>query len=240
MAAPTIVQSNATFSLSVSSGAAVSITMTSAITAGNMVLVLVGTAHDSTGAAITINSPTMTGETFTVWTGAPNAGTASNGQTGVFATNSAAGGQTVLNVTVTYTGTGTKPDVHLHVIEINGQAASPRDAQGNTESATMSVSTSGATATATDLIIGFFYDDALSRTLVAGSGYTQVRFSNDTTNGDCGLSESKTVAATGVQTATATGNSTDIVEQSIVAIAGTAGGGGGTVMVQGLPVFWMN
>jgi hypothetical protein len=225
MPAPTITQHKSTFAINPASGGAITATFTSSVTAGNMILALVGAAHNSNNAsAVTINTPTMTGETFTAWANSANAGSSNNGQTAIFAVNSAAGGQTSVSVTVTYAG-GTSVDVHLHIIEVHGQAGSPRDIQGNTESTTMSVSTSGTTTTANDLIIGFFYDDINNITFTHGGSYAQVEQSNNSTSGDAAFSESLSVSSTGTQIATATGNGTDIVEQSIIAIAGTGAGG---------------
>lgn len=205
-AAPTISQHKSAFGNGVTS---ISATFTSSVTAGHMILVFAGLAQSST-----LNIPTMTGETFTAWAGARNAGTLTNGQTGVWATNSAAGGQTT--VTLTFT---TAADVHLHIFDIAGQAPSPRDAQGNTEAVALSVTTSGATTNATDLVIGFFYDNALNQTFTAGSGYASVEQTNNTTGGDCAFSESKTVSSTGTQTATASAGGGETREQSIVAIS---------------------
>jgi hypothetical protein len=208
--APTILQHKSNFA---ASGSSVSASFGAAVTAGNMIVACIGSAHDSN----TINTPTMTGETFANSAGASNAGSATHGQTKCYTVNSAAGGQTQVTVTVTSSNT----DVHLHIFEINGQVASPIDATGNTESTTLSVSTSASTTTANDLVIGFFYDFATNRAFSAGSGYSQVEQTNDSTGGDSALSESKTVSATGTQTATASGNSGDTCEQGIIAIAGT-------------------
>ena len=208
MPAPTIVQHVSAFANSATSLTA---TFASAVTAGHMIL-----AFGGAGQNVTFGTPTMTGETFTAWAGASNAGTAGNGQTSVFAVNSAAGGQTGVTITISPAA-----DLHLHIIEISGQAASPRDAQGNTESTTLSVSTSGATTVATDLVIGFFHDNATNTTYTVGAGYTQVELTANGPGGDAALSESKAVTATGVQTATATSSAADTINQSIVAIAGT-------------------
>jgi len=222
MPAPIIVQHKSAVGLQVTSGANTACTFTSNVTPGNMVLVFVGTAHDNSGVAITINTPTMTGETFSTWTGAPDPGTTGNGQSGVFATNTAVGGQKIVNVSLTFSSA--TPDIHIHVIEISGQSSSPRDAQGHTNSATASVSTSGATTNPNDLVFGFFYDDANNASLTVGGGYSLVELSTDATFGDAALSESKTVSSTGTQTATCGGNGTDILSQSIVVVGGAAGG----------------
>jgi hypothetical protein len=196
-----------------SSTNSINVSFASNVTAGNMILVCIAAPQNDI-----ITAPTMTGETFTVWTGSPEPGTAGNGQTSCWATNSATGGQKQVTEGTTTGSAG----IHMHIFEISGAAASPRDAQGHTQSTTMSVSTSGATTTANDLVIAFFYDFANNRTLTQGAGYAQIEQVNDVTNGDVSLSEQKTVSSTGTQTATATGNSTDTVEQSIVAVAGTA------------------
>lgn len=222
MPAPTIVQSATNIT---NAGTTVSATFASAITAGHMIVCLA-----SGGAtALTFNTPTMTGETFTNWI---TVGT--NDIAEAWASNSAVGGQTVVTLTATQA-----TDIHIHVIEVSGQAASPRDQSGSANSATLSVSTAATTTTANDLILAFFWDNATNATWVAGTGYSQVKQTNNATGGDSAISESKTVSATGVQTATASGtNGTDVCQQIILAIAGTAGGGG-TKPAPGVPVFFL-
>jgi hypothetical protein len=193
-----------------------SVSLPSNVTAGNMILAFLGTG--STG--IGINTPTMTGETFSNIAGCTHDGGATAGQIACYAVNSAAGGQKQ----VTWTVTGGTPDMHVHILEISGQSGSPQDATGNTTSTTLSVSTSGATTTANDLVIGFFYDNPNNRTFSAGSGYAALQQTNNSTGGDSAFSEDKTVSSTGVQTATASGNSGDSCTQGIIAVAGTGGG----------------
>jgi hypothetical protein len=217
MPAPTIVQHKSGFA---SNATSASVTLNSNVGAGNMILVFAGSGSTAAPTPVNFATPTMTGETFSPVSGASQGGTSGHGQSACYAVNSAVGGQK--QVTITASGSGTPSDIHVHVIEISGQAASPINATGNTESTTLSVSTSGATTVAACLIIAFFFDDANNRTFSAGSGYATIEQSNDVAGGDAGYSESKTVSSTGTQTATATGNSGDTVEQSIIAIAGAA------------------
>jgi hypothetical protein len=218
--APTVVQHNSGFSNGTTT---LSVSFGSAVTAGNMLLVWIGINQSNS-----ISTVTMTGETLTKVTGASNAGTAGNGATALYAENGAAGGQT--QVTVTTSGSD---DIHVHIIEVHGQSGSPQDATGNTESATLSVSTSASTTTANDLVVAFFWDFHTAASLTAGGSYSLIDLSQNNTGGDSALTESKTVSATGVQTATAGGNGTDVCEQGIIAIAGT---GGGAVTLYSIPL----
>lgn len=220
MPSPVVVQSKSAFSNATTSLTA---TFASSVTAGNMILVFAGASSTQDGR--TFNTPTMTGETFTPWVGAA-VSTSLNGQAICWAVNSAVGGQTSVSIS----HTGGADDIHLHIVEISGQAASPRDAQGAVSSTTLSVSTSGATTTSNDLVIGFFFDDGNNRTFTAGTGFSQVQQTNNTSGGDSGFSESTTVSSTGIQTATASGNLGDTSQQVIVAIAGSSGGGGSTII----------
>ena len=216
MSAPTIAgagaQHNSGFTTATTT---ISVSLPANATAGNMLLVWVGCGGAGTA---TINTPTMTGETFTNVAGASNTSGSNVGQHKLFVVNSCAGGQKQVTAT-----TSVSEDIHLHVMEVTGQGASPQDATGNTRSTTLSVSTSGSTTTATDLVIAFFYDNDHNQTVTAGTGYAQIEQSNNTTGGDVGFSESKTVSATGVQTATITdGGTGDTYLQGIIAVAGTS------------------
>lgn len=208
--APVIVtgQTKSAFSNSTTT---VNASFTNNVGAGHMILVWVGCS-----AGVTINTPTMSGETFTKVTGSSISPGGGNGQVALYATNSAVGGQKQVTATTT-----AGADIHLHIVEVSGQAASPQDATGSVESTTMSVATSGATTFATDLVIAFFFDNNLNRTITAGGSYVQVQQTNNTTGGDVGFSESLATSSTGVQTATASGNSGDVVDQGIIAIKGT-------------------
>ena len=209
--APTIIQSNGCF---VNSGNPVNCSFGSAVTAGNEIIAICGMAQNST-----ISSVTMTGETFTNVAAASNSGSAGHGRIGTYEVASAVGGQTQ----VTCNRTTGNADIHLIILEIHGQPASPDDATGNTNSTTLSVSTSGATTVATDLVVAGFMDDDNNQTFTAGgSGYTQCTNcqTNNTTGGDAMFVETKTTSSTGTQTAAPTGNAGDTVAQGILAIKG--------------------
>lgn len=213
-AAPTIVQTSPSTCFA-SSASTITCAFASNVTAGHTILACLGTAQ----AVTTVNTPTMTGETFTKITGMSNAGASTQGQVSCYATNSAVGGHNSLTWT-----DSTADDMHVHMAEISGQSGSPQDATGNTNGTTCSVSTSASTTTANDLVIAFFYDNNANHTITAGSGYSQMQQTNNTTGGDVAFSEDKSVSATGTQTATCSGNSTDNLAQGIIAIAGSGGG----------------
>jgi hypothetical protein len=214
-AAPTLSQHASNFSNATTT---VSATFPSAPANGDVVIACGGVG----GSGVTMNTPTMTGGTFTSWTSIANG---ANGTAQCWLTGTVSGAGT--SVALTSSGAA---DIHLHVFDVSGQAASPKDNQGAANSsANPATVTSGATTTANDLIIPFFFDNANNQTLTAGAGYSSVDQSNNTTGGDVGLSEQKTVAATGTQTATAGGNAlADTLQCIVLAVAGTAGGGGGT------------
>jgi hypothetical protein len=210
--APAIVQSNSGFS---NGSTSLTVTLAANVGAGHMILVFV--TGVSTQDGCTINAPTMTGETFTAWSGAASS-VFNDGQAITYAVNSAAGGHNAVVMSVTG-GACSGEDAHMHVVEISGQnGTNPRDTQGATHSTTLSVSTSGSTTNANDLILAFLYCNPANRTLTAGSGYSQVRQTNNTTGGDSAFSESKSTTGTGTQTATATGNSGSLVHQIVVTV----------------------
>ncbi len=207
-ASPTVVQSSPATCLSVGT-TTISCSFPVNVTAGNMIVVWV--LNDSA----TINTPTMTGETFVNSAGCSNTASAANAVK-CFTVNSATGG----NKTVT--ATGGSGDIHVHMAEINGQTASPIDCtNAAAESSTASISCT--TTNANDLVLAFFGDEHTAKTLTVGSGYTKIQLTSGG-GGDSAISEWKSVSATGSQTATAGGNSTDAVVRSIIAIKGTAGG----------------
>ena len=211
-AAPSIVQSKSGFS---NSSTSLTVTFNTNVGTGHMILAFISGIATQNGC--TINAPTMTGETFTAWSGAASS-VNNDGQAITYFVASATGGSAAVVMSVTGGGCAGE-DPHMHIVEIQGQnVSSPQDGQGNTRSTTLSVSTSGATTGANDLVIGFFYCNPANRTFTAGAGYAQVQQTNNSTGGDSAFSESKTVSGTGVQTATATGNSGSQVHQIIVAV----------------------
>lgn len=233
MASPSIVQSASGF---VAGGTSKTVGFTANVTPGSLIVVFIGTTQGRT-----INTPTMTGETFTLVSGATQiGGGAGSPQNACYICSPATGGQK--NVTATISGSN--DDIHLHIVEVSGQAAIPIDASGVIRSNTVSVSTSLPTNNATDLVLAFFYDTLENPLFTPGSGYAQV-----TQVGDGGwpaqsLTESQTVSSTGTQTATATIANTRSVGMGIIAIASPSSaallaaldftpGAGGTAVPQG-------
>lgn len=126
--------------------------------------------------------------------------------------------------TVKFTWTGSGTAAFIHIWEISGcDTANPLDQTGTVvSSSTASVSTTNPTTNANELVFAFFADSPNSRSLVAGSGYSPSEFTNNVTGGDCAISEVKIVSSTGTQTATITGNSTDVLSQIIATFAQAA------------------
>ena len=187
---------------------ALTLTFASNVTAGNRVIVFQGCTG---GGGNTLHPPAMSGEMFVPIVGLSSIGSA--GQAQGWMIEKAAGGQKIINLSAS-------TDMMGAAIESSGGPA-PVDAAGQSSSATMSVSTSAATKSATDLILAFFFDNVAGPILTAGTGYAQVDFLSEGAGAQCLLVQQKTVAATGTQTATATGNGTDTVNQGILALQPT-------------------
>jgi hypothetical protein len=108
----------------------------------------------------------------------------------------------------------------LHIWEVSGlNATTPLDLTetgGPTTSTSQSLTTSGTTAVANELVFAGFYDRDNNASFSAGSGYSPSEFSDGGANHNSGLTEVKIVSSTGTQTATATcGSGTDNVYQII-------------------------
>lgn len=196
--APTIVQHKAGFT----GAASISVTLTSAVAAGNALLVWEGSNGGN-------NTPTMTGETFTHVAGASNS---TGSAVDLYLDCSAAGGQTVVN------GSTAGGFMTMAVVELHGAVSPCTDATGNTASTTYSVSTSASTTHANEVVVAFFYDEPNNRVWTAGTGYTKLDTTQDTSSGTSSIDEYETVSATGTQTATASGGAGDVTTQGIVTI----------------------
>lgn len=210
MAAPFILQHKSGF---VSASGTISVSFTNPVSKNNMILVCVGTTF--TGNA-TVNTPTMTGETFSNIAGMSNPGSGTTGQIQSFSTNSAAGGQ----VQVTTTSSSAAFDIHMHIFEIVGQTSN--EATGNIIStiSSLAVTTSTGISNLNNLNIAFFYDRSGTPSITAGFGYVQVELSNNVANGDVGFSESGVAQITSTQTATATSSNADAFTGVIISILG--------------------
>src|SRR5215470_17542972 len=206
----TVVQSNSGFA---TGGTNPSVSFPSNNTAGNLLWVAVGSDA-------TIATPTDTrGNTYALAISVTGSG--GSGNAAIYYVASAAAGSNT--VTCHHPASG---DTHCHIAEISGlTTTSPLDQTGSVaSSSTCSVSTAGATTQANEWVAAFFYDAPFSRTLTAGTGYTQLQFSNDTSAGDAAISESASATSTGVKTATCGGNSTDVLSQLITTFKATSGG----------------
>jgi len=182
------------------------VTLGSAVTAGYRVLVV-------TGSNGTNNTPTMTGETFTAYTGASGCQNNVGFVVSCYLITSAVGGQTVVNCS------SAGVEINCAAMVINApQGLSPKDAGGNTlvTSASLSVATSAATTNASDLIVGMFFTGTNSITYTVGSGWSAVLTSGGS-NGSLFV-ESLAPGSTGVQTATATASASANTAEAIIAI----------------------
>lgn len=124
---------------------------------------------------------------------------------------------------------GITSDIDLQIFEINQQTANPLDATGSqvqNTGTTFTISTSGATAQANELVLAIFSDDTSGTiTFTAGSGYALLE---NTQNGAASQStggESKVVSSTGVQTATITGIVGGNTWEAVIATFKEAAGG---------------
>jgi YD repeat-containing protein len=192
-AAITFKQSN--FAVPQTSVTSVTVTFTSAQTAGDLNVVVVGW-HDSTA---TVSSIVDTkGNTYAVAVG-PTVSSTHGTQTIYYASNIPAAAANGNTVTVTFSTAASKPDVRI--AEYSGLLPSaPLDKAIGAVGTTGTAASSGAITTtyANDLIIGA--DIAGTTTSAAGSGYTQ----RILTTTDKDILEDKTVTTAGSNTTTAT------------------------------------
>lgn len=116
---------------------------------------------------------------------------------------------------------GASDNIHCHIYEVKG-VTTLLDASGtHTLTGTaLTVSTSAATTNASDYVLAYFASDNSQVTFTAGAGYADPE-TTDSTSNDSAFSEDKVVAATGVQTATATASGSDAFTGLIVAFKGT-------------------
>jgi hypothetical protein len=192
-------------------GSSVSASFANNVTAGNNVYTCV-----SVNTAGTVNTPTMTGESFAAVSGmSVNPGSNANLQ--CYKVANAAGG----NKTVAEAGTGCSGcGWNMIIVEVNCNGACTDEATGHNNAACStqcSVSTSGS-ATLGDLNMAFFASDQANETWTHGSGYIDIITAGNS-NGNSQYGESSTATVTGTQTATASlNNSGDFGTDGIIAI----------------------
>lgn len=209
VAAPNVVQSKSGFASGTTNP---SVAFSNSNTAGNLLWVAVGSDA-------TISTPSDSqGNTYSL--AASVTGSGGSGNAAIYYVPSAKGGANT--VTCNRSGSG---DTHCHIAEISGLVtSSPLDATGSVaSSSTCSVSTSAATTQANEWVSAFFYDSPNSRTLTAGTGYTKLQLTNNTSGGDAAISEGESVTSAAVQTATCGGNSSDVLSQLIATFKAAPG-----------------
>lgn len=208
----TVIQGNSSFA---TGGTNPSVSFPNNNTAGNLIWVAVGSDA-------TITTPTDTaGNTYTLAisvTGANGSGNAA-----VYYAAAAVGGPNT--VTCNHAGNG---NTHCHIAEISGLVTSAvLDQTGSVASSSgCAVSTSAATTQSNEWVGAFFYDSPNNKTLIAGTGYTKVQLSTNSSSGDSALSESQNAGSTGVQTATCGGNSSNVLSQLITTFKASGAGSG--------------
>lgn len=207
------------------SGATISVTLTG-VTAGNTLVAHVGWGDSSGSNTCSVSD----GTSYSVGdTKRRNTADTQSGE--VFYLENAGAGSHTIQATIS-PGEGF---LLLRVAELSGLATSssldkavgqPQNAPGTTSNA-VSSSASAATTNANDFVLGFSENtsqlDPGTGTLTAGTGYTI-----SGTNVMMGL-ESKSVAATGAQTATFTQSVNNNRVTHVVAFKESGGGGGATI-----------
>lgn len=189
---PTVIQRNVTQG----NNGVISLAFGANVTAGNAIIVIVGT-----GSTTTIPTPTDTGgDTFVLLGSVKDSGNSAS--MAVFACYSSAGGAQTISVNV---GAGTT-NTGLHIREVSGLAsASMLDGTIVEATGFSSPVTAGATTTANanDLLLGFFMSaqSTAATTWTTGTGYSNGL--TDTASFVYGFSEEQVVSATGTYAATA-------------------------------------
>ena len=182
--------------------------------AGNLLVYCCGTGVNSvTLSAATDNNTNIIAPAVSV------TGGAGNGQNRIdYVANCHAGANTV-----TLNSSAITDDLHIHIWEISGLLqVSPLDQTGSVaSSATASVATSAPTTVLQDFVIAVFHDFALGPTLVEAAPYDPSELSNvGGSTGSSMLSEVLIANTLAIQTATCTGNGTDVMDQTIAAFKG--------------------
>src|SRR5207302_2277969 len=190
------------------SGLTISLAFSSNNTAGNLLVYVVGSS------SVTGNNRCTDNNSNTI-DNAVNTGSGAASNSIDYAANCKSGPNTV-----SYDGTGTSgnPQTHLHIWEISGCVTTSvlGDTGTVSNNPTGSVSTSGTSTQVGDAVIGSFHDGNSPPTLTGDAGYSPIV---DTAVASPAfkeqLSEFKAATSSGTQTATCTGNGTQVLEQGI-------------------------
>jgi hypothetical protein len=189
------------------SGTSVTVAYNSNVTSGNLLLVA-----ESSYDGVSLEAPTDTlGNSFVQLVAK---GTSGDSVAAIYAaTANASGADTVT------CGVNASNNIHCHIYEVQGVTAIV-DQTGNSSvtGTSLSVPTSAATTNAVDYVLAFFSDNGGSN-YTPGSGWVDTEQSNNYVyGGDSAFSEDEVVTATGVQTATATADTSGTYVNVIVAL----------------------
>jgi hypothetical protein len=191
----------------VADASSVAVSFGSNVTSGDVVLVAVST-YD----AQTISTPTDTqGNSFTQ---VVTAGTSGAAVAAIYVATAKSTAADTVTCAI-----NSANNIHCHVYEVSGASTTVDKTGTNSQAGTaLTVSTSASTSNANDYVFAYFADNHSAATYTVGSGYGDTQSSIDTSGGDSGFSEDKVVSATGTQTATATGSTTDTFVNLIVTL----------------------
>jgi hypothetical protein len=199
------VQHNSGFTGSASS---VAVKFNSSVTAGHLVLVA-----QSTFDGETLTAPVDSqGNAFALLVTGDSPGAA---VAAIYVATAKGSGPDTVTCSI---GAGASDNIHCHIYEVSGVTAVV-DAAGSAVQIvrSVSVSTSKATTNANDYVFAYFGDNVTASTYVAGSGFGDTEQS-ESSSGDSGFSEDKSVTTTGIQTATTTASTADPFVGLIVAL----------------------
>lgn len=107
---------------------------------------------------------------------------------------------------------------YMAIYEVSGLPTRATDASnaGSQTGTNQTISTTGATTAANEVVFGFFFDAPNNDSMTVGAGYGSSEFINGGSGNESMLVEAKIVSSTGTQTATMTsGSNTNIIGQSI-------------------------
>jgi hypothetical protein len=205
-ASPTTVQDNNGY---VADTTSVAVAFGSNVTSGHVIVVAVST-YD--GEALVTPTDTQ-GNSFTQVVTAGTSGAA------VAAIYIATAKSSAADTVTCSIANSASDNIHCHIYEISGVTTTVDKTGTNSQAGTaLTVSTSASTANANDYVFAYFADNHTAATYTVGTGYGDTQASEDTSGGDSGFSEDKVVTATGTQTATATGSTTDTFVNLIVTL----------------------
>lgn len=187
-----------------------SVTITSSVGAGHLLVYLTAT---EVGSGLNACTDTTGGSALNTIATALNVNLASGSQRISYVANSNAG-STVVTCTTTASA-----NIHLHVYECKGtNTSTPLDLhESHTQTGTaQSYTSTGTTANANEIVFGFFYDRTNNDSWTAGSGFSPSLFSDGGSGNESALSEVKIVSSTGTQTITATCGAANLIAQLLV------------------------